>query len=64
MSAICVSLAEELQLDFSRAVEQLVLARSQQAAKDTPIHRTAIAEWLAIIDQVLDLYLETMQPGL
>jgi len=59
MSPTCASLADELQRDFYEARTQLALARSQQARKDTPANRATVAEWLTVIDAVLDMHLET-----
>jgi hypothetical protein len=58
MMTLHVGLAEELQHDFSRARAQLTLARLHRAKKDTPANRAAVAECLARIDAVLDMYLE------
>jgi hypothetical protein len=62
MTAICASLVEEVQLDFSRACAQLARARRQQAAKDTSANRAAVVEELAIIDDILDLYRDIQTP--
>jgi hypothetical protein len=56
MTTMCASLVEELEHDFSRACEQLVRARRRQAEKDSLANRAAVAERLAIIDDILDLY--------
>jgi hypothetical protein len=58
MTTMCASLVEELELDFSRACEQLVRARRRQVEKDSLANRAAVAERLAIIDDILDLYRE------
>jgi hypothetical protein len=56
MTTMCASLVEELEHDFYRACEQLVRARRRQAEKDSLANRAAVAERLAIIDDILDLY--------
>jgi hypothetical protein len=56
MRTMYASLVEELELDFSRACERLVRARRGQAEKDSLANRAAVAERLAIIDDILDLY--------
>ena len=43
MTTIHAGLADELQHDFSRARAQLATARRQQAEKDTPATRAAVA---------------------
>ena len=63
MTTICASLADELQLDFSRARVQLDEARLRQAEEDTPATRAAVVRWLRFIDAVLDMYLDTRGPG-
>jgi hypothetical protein len=63
MTTIHAGLADELQHDFSRARAQLATARLQQAEKDTPATRAAVAGWLSFIDAVLDVYLGTSAPG-
>jgi hypothetical protein len=55
-------LRDELEVDFTRASCQLTEARVQQAEKDTPDHRAAVAEWSARIDAVLDMYLDACSP--
>jgi hypothetical protein len=62
MTAIWGGLVEEVQLDFSRACAQLDRARRQQAEKDSPANRAAVAEGLAIIDDIFDLYREIQAP--
>jgi hypothetical protein len=62
MSVICASLAEELQLDFLQASEQLARARLRRAEKDTSANRVAVAECRAHIDAVLDMYLQCRSP--
>ena len=58
MTTICASLIEEVQLDFFRAYEQLARARCRQAEKDSLVNRSVVAEWLAIINSILELYLD------
>jgi hypothetical protein len=41
---------------------QLAEARLHQAEKDTLETRAAVARWLAFIDAVLDMYLDTCGP--
>ncbi len=57
MTSPTTDLRVELEADFSRARERLVEARLRQQAKDTPLHRAAVAACRAEIDMVLDLYL-------
>jgi hypothetical protein len=59
MTIIGASLTDEIQRDFFRARAQLAHARRHQADKDTPANRAAVAQWLAFIDAVLDMYLDT-----
>ena len=59
MTTISVSHADNLQRDFSQAHAQLLQARRHQAEKDTPTNRAAVAQWLAFIDALLDMYLDT-----
>jgi len=47
-----------LEADFGQACYEWSEARFRQAAKDTPAHRAAVAEWGARIDAVLDMYLD------
>ncbi|MBB3084085.1 hypothetical protein [Geodermatophilus sabuli] len=63
MTALCTSLAVEMQHDFVRAQAQLGEARLQQAEKDTPATRAAVTRWLTLIDAVLDMYLDMRGPG-
>jgi len=63
MSALCLSLADELREDFSRARSELIEARRRGTVKDTPAHRDCVAHWLAVIDTVLDMYLDTRAPA-
>ncbi len=58
MPATDTSLAMELRHDFQRARAQLAGARLDQAEKDTPAHRAAVGERLALIDTILDMYLQ------
>jgi hypothetical protein len=55
-------LRDELEVDFTRASYELAEARLQQAEKDTPDHRAAVAECSARIDAVLDMYLDACFP--
>jgi hypothetical protein len=63
MTTACDSLADELRHDFSHARGQLAEARLHQEEKDTTDSRAAIAQWLSLIDAVLDMYLDTNAPG-
>jgi hypothetical protein len=56
------SLQDVLGLDFSIASGELAEARLQQACKDTPANRAAVAQARARIDAVLDMYLATGDP--
>ncbi|WP_100500914.1 hypothetical protein [Geodermatophilus chilensis] len=56
--ATTVVLRSVLEDDFALACCEWSEARSQQQQKDTPAHRTAVAEAGARIDAVLDMYLE------
>jgi hypothetical protein len=51
-------LRDQLVLDFARACRELTEAQLRQAAKDTPGHRSAVAEGRAGVDALLDMYLE------
>jgi hypothetical protein len=62
MTALSASIVDELQHDFSHARVQLAEARLHQAEKDTLETRAAVARWLAFIDAVLDMYLDTCGP--
>ena len=55
--AVLESLDQELRRDFARASHGLTQARQRQRAKDTPMHRSAVAQGVARIDAVLDMYL-------
>jgi hypothetical protein len=44
--------------DFRRACAELAEAQRRRRAKDTPAARATVAEWQAMIDRVLDRYLE------
>ena len=50
-----------LSTDFTAACRELALAQHLQRGKDTPGHRTAVAEARDRIDAVLDMYLETRE---
>jgi glutathione S-transferase len=52
------SLQAALDQDLRTACEDFTEAREQRARKDTPAHRTAVAESLARLDALLDMYLE------
>ena len=56
-------LQSALAQDFRSACEEFTEAREQRAGKDTPAHRTAVAESLSRIDALLDMYLETRSVG-
>jgi hypothetical protein len=45
--------------DFRTVCQEVTEAREQRAGKDSPAHRTAVAESLSRIDALLDMYLET-----
>jgi hypothetical protein len=51
-------LHDELEVDFATAACELAEARALQAEKDTPDHRAAVAECIARLDAVLDMYLD------
>jgi hypothetical protein len=44
--------------DFAWACTGLAEARRHQQEKDTPTARSAVAEWRAMVDLVMDLFLE------
>jgi hypothetical protein len=48
----------ELDLGLVQARARLAEARSEQLKKDSPGHRDAVAECVARIDALLDMYLE------
>lgn len=52
------SLQTTLDRDFRTACDEFAEARQQRARKDTPAHRTAVAESLSRVDALLDMYLE------
>ncbi|MGY1823991.1 hypothetical protein [Geodermatophilus sp. SYSU D00079] len=47
---------DQLTLDLARARDELAAARAQQARKDTPGHRAAVAGCRRRIDGLLDFY--------
>jgi hypothetical protein len=47
-----------LRVDFCQASAELAEARGRQHQKDTPANRVAVADCLARLDGVLDMYLE------
>jgi len=51
-------LRSELQLVLVQACARLARARCEQLRKDTPDHRSAVAECMSGIDALLDMYLE------
>jgi hypothetical protein len=51
------TLSDDLRNDFLQARTDLLAARRDQQVKDCLAHRTAIAEQVAHLDGVLDLYL-------
>jgi hypothetical protein len=63
MTVLIEDLRTELLIDFAGVCEELAEARLRQQQKDTPQHRAAVAECLAWIDSVLDVYLEVWGYG-
>jgi hypothetical protein len=58
MTTVVGSLDTELRLDFLQAQLALANARRRQFLKDTPERRSTVADRLARVDAVLDLYLD------
>ena len=52
------ALGDVWELDLARARDRLFAARAHQRAKDSTSNRTHVAECLAQIDAILDMYLE------
>lgn len=52
------TLSDDLRNDFLQARTDLLVARREQQVKDCLAHRTAVAEQVAHLDTVLDLYLD------
>jgi hypothetical protein len=52
-----------LEADFAQTRAALAEARREQAGKDTPRHRAAVAECTARVDAVLDMYLAAWTAG-
>lgn len=53
-----VGLRTVLEGDFALACSAWSAARTRQQRKDTPAHRTAVAEAGARVDALLDMYLD------
>ena len=62
VSTVVTSVLDELEVDLCSACIQLAGARVWQQRKDTPANRRAVAECLAGIDALLDMYLDS-RPG-
>jgi hypothetical protein len=52
------TLTDDLRNDFLQARTDLLAARREQQVKDCLAHQTAVAEQVAYLDAVLDLYLD------
>ena len=52
------TLTEDLRNDFLQTRTDLLAARREQQVKDCLAHQTAVAEKVACLDAVLDLYLD------
>jgi hypothetical protein len=59
MTIVQDTLGSEILLDLSGARARLAEARRDQAERDCPENRAAVAECHARIDSLLDLFLET-----
>jgi malate synthase len=58
VTTLMANLADELRTDFLQARADLLAARREQQAKDTPAHRAAVTEQEQRLDAVLDLFLD------
>jgi hypothetical protein len=56
------ALGDVCELDLAQARDRLSAARAHQRAKDSTSNRVRVAECLAQIDAILDMYLELRRP--
>jgi hypothetical protein len=62
MTAPAHSLVDELASDIAQARADLIAARRARQAKDTLVHRAAVARLRDRLDALLDLHLELSDP--
>ena len=56
------ALGDVCELDLAQARDRLIAARAHQRAKDSPGNRSHVADCLAQIDAILDMYLDLRRP--